>query len=54
MTNKEILQIAMEQSALDINCNAEDFLCDHPIFINILIKILHIIYIWDKMKQGRS
>lgn len=25
MTNKEILQIAMEQSAIDINCNAEDF-----------------------------
>ena len=32
MTNKEILQIAMEQSALDINCNASDFLCkDHVI-----------------------
>lgn len=25
MTNKEILQIAMEQSAIDINCNADDF-----------------------------
>lgn len=33
MTNKEILQIAMEQSALDINCNAEDFLCDHPVIV---------------------
>lgn len=26
MTNKEILQIAMEQSAFDINCKPEDFL----------------------------
>ena len=26
MTNKEILQIAMEQSATDLNCNASDFL----------------------------
>lgn len=25
MTNKEILQIAMEQSATDLNCRAEDF-----------------------------
>lgn len=33
MTNKEILQIAMEQSALDINCRASDFLCDHPVIV---------------------
>lgn len=33
MTNREILQIAMRQSALDINCNAEDFLCDHPVIV---------------------
>ena len=26
LTNKEILNIAMEQSAIDCNCNAEDFL----------------------------
>ena len=26
MTNKEILQIAMEQSAIDLNCNASDFM----------------------------
>lgn len=26
MTNKEILQIAMEQSAADLNCKAADFL----------------------------
>ncbi len=25
MTNREILQIAMEQSARDINCSADDF-----------------------------
>lgn len=33
MTNREILQIAMRQSALDINCNVEDFLCDHPVIV---------------------
>ncbi len=27
MTNKEIMQIAMEQSAIDINCKASDFFC---------------------------
>ncbi len=26
MTNQEILQIALQQSALDCNCNPEDFL----------------------------
>lgn len=32
MTNQDILQIAMEQSAADINCKASDFLCiDHVI-----------------------
>ena len=31
MTNKAILQIAMEQSALDINCNAESFLFDRKV-----------------------
>ncbi|UZQ86734.1 GNAT family N-acetyltransferase [Thermoclostridium stercorarium] len=34
MTNKEIFQIAMEQSALDINCNAGDFLKD----CNVVVK----------------
>lgn len=33
MTNKEILQIAMRQSALDLNCNAEDFLGDRPVIV---------------------
>lgn len=33
MTNKEILQIAMRQSARDINCNAEDFLCGYPVIV---------------------
>lgn len=33
MTNREILQIAMEQSARDINCKAEDFLRDYPVFV---------------------
>lgn len=33
MTNKEILQIAMKQSARDINCNAEDFLRDDPVIV---------------------
>lgn len=33
MTNKDILLIAMEQSALDINCNASDFLCDNHVIV---------------------
>lgn len=33
MTNKEILQIAMEQSALDINCKADDFRLDHHVIV---------------------
>lgn len=33
MTNKDILQTAMEQSALDMNCDASDFRCDHPVFV---------------------
>ncbi|MDE6387251.1 MAG: GNAT family N-acetyltransferase [Lachnospiraceae bacterium] len=33
MTNKEILQIAMEQSALDINCKADDFLRNHHVIV---------------------
>jgi len=33
MTNKDILQLAMEQSALDINCKATDFLCDKHIIV---------------------
>jgi|GEM_PF-827562 len=31
MTNKEILQIAMEQSAKDINCKADDRLVQYEI-----------------------
>lgn len=33
MTNQEILQIAMRQSAEDIGCRAEDFLSDAPILV---------------------
>ena len=33
MTNKDILQIAMEQSAQDINCRAEDFLRSHHVLV---------------------
>lgn len=33
MTNKEILQIAMEQSAIDINCKASDFLCSSHVIV---------------------
>lgn len=28
MTNQEIFQIALQQSAYDCNCNADDFLLD--------------------------
>ena len=28
MTNKDILNIAMKQSAIDLNCGAEDFLSE--------------------------
>ena len=28
MTNKEILHIAMAQSAIDLNCSPEDFLSE--------------------------
>lgn len=31
MTNKEILEIALQQSAYDCNCKAEDFLSEHNI-----------------------
>lgn len=34
MTNREILQIAMRQSARDINCKAEDFLRDEPVIVS--------------------
>lgn len=33
MTGKEILRVAMEQSAVDINCKAADFLCDYPVIV---------------------
>lgn len=33
MTNKDILRIAMEQSAADINCKASDFLCEHHVVV---------------------
>lgn len=37
MTNKQIRQIAMEQSALDINCSAEDFLRDQHVIVKSCI-----------------
>lgn len=33
MNNKDILRIAMEQSALDINCEAEDFLSNNHVIV---------------------
>ncbi|MCD7724649.1 MAG: GNAT family N-acetyltransferase [Clostridiales bacterium] len=33
MTNQEILQIALEQSARDLNCQASDFLCSHHVIV---------------------
>jgi len=33
MTNQEILQIAMEQSATDINCKPSDFLCSNHVIV---------------------
>lgn len=33
MTNQQILQTAMRQSALDINCSAQDFLQDHHVIV---------------------
>ena len=33
MTNKEILDIAMQQSAYDINANVSDFLQDTNVFV---------------------
>lgn len=33
MTNREALRIAMEQSALDINCKAEDFVCGNHVIV---------------------
>ena len=37
MTNQNIWRIAMEQSAVDINCRAEDFLKDHPVFVRSFV-----------------
>ena len=34
MTNRDIYRIAMEQSAVDANCHADDFLCGHPVIVN--------------------
>ena len=33
MTNQEILEIAMEQSAADLNCRAGDFLKNEPVVV---------------------
>ena len=37
MTNKEILDIAMQQSAYDINAKASDFLMDTNVFVKLEI-----------------
>ena len=34
MTNRQILQIAMAQSAIDLNCNAEDFCKDENVLVH--------------------
>ena len=34
MANQEILDIAQQQSAIDLNCKAEDFLLDHPVIVH--------------------
>ena len=36
MTNKEIMQIALQQSAYDCNCNPEDFLSNKNIVTLII------------------
>ena len=33
MTNKEILRIAIEQSAVDANCQPEDFMKTEPVIV---------------------
>lgn len=33
MTNKEILDIALAQSAIDCNCNADDFLKEENVIV---------------------
>lgn len=38
MTNQEIWQRAMEQSALDINAAVGDFLCNHPVIVRSGVK----------------
>ena len=37
MTNKDILRIAMEQSAADLGCKAEDFLSDKNVIVPLNI-----------------
>ena len=37
MTNKEVLQIALEQSALDLNCAPGDFLKDGNVVVSSVI-----------------
>ena len=34
MTNKDIMRIAMEQSAVDANCSLTDFLCFDPVIVD--------------------
>ncbi|MBR3642862.1 MAG: GNAT family N-acetyltransferase [Parasporobacterium sp.] len=37
MTNQEMLKIAMEQSAEDIGCSADDFMADHNVEVSFLL-----------------
>ena len=41
MTNKEILDIAMQQSAYDTNAKASDFLMDTNVFVKSEICLLY-------------
>ena len=34
MTNQKILEIAMKQSAADLNCRAEEFLKNEPVVVS--------------------
>mgnify|MGYP000946986836 CR=1 FL=1 len=45
MTNSEILQVAMQQSAIDMSCNKEDYEKNE----NVVILSYHFIVIWFLM-----
>ena len=47
MNNRDILRIAMEQSAVDMNCNAEDFQKDK----NVLVYLRELMYLMHSINQ---